>query len=186
MKKIKQLTFSGGIASDNATEKIASLERHYGITIPTGLTERIYPNLGGLFRTTRKVGIAGNNTVYWLTLLNLALPTEQDWKLDEIFSIYEKSALIPNPLSHFIIPIYMERYAEKFYTREQTLRLFPFGTAYRYYKSQLECGFLCFEVTDGYSVWYVSEGSDQEYMIAKTFEEMMLFPQKKAKPKKSN
>lgn len=165
----------------DAGEELAAFEKQFSISLPTALIERVWPYAEGLLSTTRKVGLAEGRSVWWLTLLKLRLPKSCDWDSYHLSCKNEAISVIKNPLHHDLIPVYLETYGSKFFAEPKHLRFFPFGVANRFMKPNGEYGFLCFDVTANYEIWYLPVELNEPHFLAQSFDEMMAFPQRKKK-----
>jgi hypothetical protein len=185
MKLAKPLGFSGGWMFQDSGEELAAFQKAYGVSLPLTFIERVWPYAEGLLSTNRKVGYAADHSVWWMTLLKLRLPKQCDWDAYHLAVENDKMSPVRSQIFHDLIPVYLEELREKFYDSTGLLRFIPFGGAHRFMPKPetLEEGFLCFEVSDSYAIWYLPAGKKEEYRLAGSFDEMMMVPQRQKKRK---
>ena len=183
MRQAKPLKFSGGWCFKDAGQELAAFQRHYGISLPSTFVDRVWPYAEGLLSTTRKVGYAAERSVWWMTLLKLRLPKDCDWEAYHTAVEHQKMAPIPQPVFHDLISVYLEQLRDKFFDADGSLRFMPFGRAHRFMPKPetFEEGFLCFEVSGSYSIWYLPATKMEAHRLAESFDAMMTVPQRKKK-----
>jgi hypothetical protein len=183
--KVRPLSFSCGWIFQDSGEELSAFQSHYGITLPQAFLERVWPNAAGLLSTTRKVGYVDGRSVWWQTLLKLRLPKQCDWDAYRSACETARQGVIPMPLLHDLIPVYLQENRERFFQSDGALRFFPFGSGYRFQRPNgIEHGFMVFDVTKHYEIWYVPLDSKDAFFLSPSFEEIMKFPQKKKTAKK--